>query len=142
MDEKWRLYLDQIDFFSVRHSRKIKNGKDFTIVKKGQYFSRIHVTDICMATIISIKLPTSGEIYNVSDDESAPINIVQQFGANILNKNNLKEIHFECANLSDQAKYFYNDNKKVSNHKIKKQLNIRWKYPNYRIGLIACTESI
>ena len=69
---------------------EIKNGKDFTILKKNQLFSRIHVTDICNAIIASINSPTAGEIYNVSDDEPAPFNVVQQFGAAILNKNHLK----------------------------------------------------
>lgn len=114
---------------------QIKNGKDFTIVKKDQFFSRIHVEDICMATIASIKSPTAGEIYNVSDDEPAPINIVQQFGARILNANSLKEIPFEVSNLSDQAKSFFNDNKKVSNQKIMEKLNIKWIYPHYLVGL-------
>lgn len=115
---------------------QIKNGKDFTIIKKGQYFSRIHVADICMATITSIKHPISGEIYNVSDDEPAPINIVQQFGASILNENTLKEIPFESSNLSAQAKDFFHDNKKISSQKIKEHLNIRWQYPNYKSGLL------
>lgn len=114
---------------------QIKNGKDFTIVKKDQFFSRIHVEDICMATIASIKSPTAGEIYNISDDEPAPINIVQQFGARILNTHSLKEIPFEISNLSDQAKLFFNDNKKVSNQKIIEKLNIKWIYPNYLVGL-------
>jgi dTDP-D-glucose 4,6-dehydratase len=115
---------------------QIKNGKDFTIIKKGQYFSRIHVADICMATIKSIKHPTSGEIYNISDDEPAPINIVQQFGASILNKNTLKEIPFENYDLSVQAKDFFNDNKKISSKKVKDNLSIKWQYPNYKSGLL------
>lgn len=114
---------------------QIKDGKDFTIVKKDQFFSRIHVEDICAAIIASIKSPTAGEIYNVSDDQPAPVNIVQQFGASILNANSLKEIPFEFSNLSDQAKSFFNDNKKVSNEKVKKKLNIKWVYPDYIVGL-------
>lgn len=60
-----------------------------------------------MATITSIKSPTAGEIYNISDDEPAPINIIQEFGARILNANSLKEIPFEVSNLSDQTKFFW-----------------------------------
>lgn len=114
---------------------QIKNGKDFTIIKKDQFFSRIHVEDICIATIASIKSPTAGEIYNISDDEPAPINIVQQFGASILNANSLNEIPFEVSDLSDQAKFFFNDNKKVNSQKIKGKLSIKWTYPNYIVGL-------
>jgi len=88
-----------------------------------------------MAIIASIKSPTEGEIYDVSDDKPAPINIVQQFGASILNPNSLKKIPFEVSNLSDQIKFFFNDNKKVSNKKIIKKLNIKWTYPDYLVDL-------
>ena len=114
---------------------EINNGKDFTVVKKDQYFSRIHVMDICKVIISSINFVTPGEIYNVSDNEPAPVNVVQQFGASLLNKDKLKEIPFEDANLSKQALIFFNDNKKVSNAKIIKTFNIELDYPNYRIGL-------
>jgi nucleoside-diphosphate-sugar epimerase len=115
---------------------EIKNGKDFSIVKKDQCFSRIHVMDICQAIMASINSPTPGEIYNVCDNEPAPIHIVQQFGANILNKNKLKELSFENANLSKPMEGFFSDNKKVSNEKIIKNLNIKLHYPNYRVGLL------
>lgn len=114
----------------------INKGKDFTIIKKDHYFSRIHILDICQAIIASVNSPTPGEIYNVSDDEPAPINVVQQFGSNIINKNSLKELWFENAILAKQSEMFFNDNKKVRNDKIVKNLNIKWKYPNYRIGLL------
>jgi nucleoside-diphosphate-sugar epimerase len=115
---------------------EIKNGKDFTIVKDDQYFSRIHVMDICQAIISSINSPTPGEIYNVSDNEPATLNVVQQYGSKILNKNKLKEVSFESANLSKQMEMFFADNKKVSNEKIIKNLKIKLLYPNYRIGLL------
>jgi nucleoside-diphosphate-sugar epimerase len=115
---------------------EIKKGKDFTIIKKDHYFSRIHVIDICQAIIASINSPTPGEIYNVCDDEPAPINFVQQYGANILKKNPLIELLFENANLSKQFEMFFNDNKKISNNKIVSNLKIKWIYPNYRIGLL------
>lgn len=115
---------------------EINNGKDSTIVKKDQYFSRIHIVDICQAIIASLNSPTPGEVYNISDDEPAPMNVVQQFGANILNKKPLKELLFEKIDLSQPLSAFFNDSKKVSNDKITKTLNIKWKYPNYRIGLL------
>jgi hypothetical protein len=47
----------------------------------------------------------------------------------------LNEIPFEVSDLSDQAKFFFNDNKKVSSQKIKGKLSIKWTYPNYIVGL-------
>jgi len=119
---------------------QIKKGKNFTVIKENQFFSRIHVEDICMATIASIESPTAGEIYNISDDQPAPINVVQQFGASILNAKSLHEIPFEVAGLSDQAKHFFHDNKKVSGEKIKRRLHIAWTYPNYIVGLTKALQ--
>lgn len=116
--------------------QQIINGKDSTILNKGQYFSRIHVSDICRSIIASIGTPSAGEIFNISDDEPTPISIVQQFGADILKHKKLKEIPFASAKMSEQAKAFFLDNKKVSNHKIKTRLNLQWQYPNYRSGLV------
>lgn len=114
---------------------KIEDGKNFTILKDNHFFSRIHVLDICKAIIASINTPTAGEIYNVSDDEPAPIHVIEQFGAFLLNKDNLKEIRVEDAGLSNRQLNFFNNNKKISNQKIKTKLNIKWDYPNYKIGL-------
>lgn len=111
-------------------------GKDFTVIKKNHYFSRIHIEDLCQGIIASIKCPTPGEIYNMSDGEPAPLHIVQQFGATILGKYKLKEILEEKAALSEQFKIFFQDNKKVNGQKIIKKLGINLLYPNYRWGLL------
>lgn len=110
-------------------------GKDFTIVKKNHYFSRIHIEDICGLILASINCPTPGEIYNISDGEPAPLHRVQQFGAKILEKDKLKEILEEKAVLSEQFKMFFKDNKKVNGEKILKKLGMSLIYPHYRIGL-------
>ena len=44
---------------------------------------------------------------------------------------------FEAAGLSPMARTFYDDNKRVSNALIKKELGVRLRYPNYRAGLAA-----
>jgi dTDP-4-dehydrorhamnose reductase len=113
----------------------IKQGKNYTIVKVDQYFSRIHIADIWQAISAAIQRPTPGEIYNVSDDEPAPLHIVQQFGAQILQHKPLTEVVFADASLSSAAARFFNDNKKVNNAKIVKNLHVKWCYPNYRLGL-------
>lgn len=110
-------------------------GKDFTIVKKNHYFSRIHIDDICQLILSSINYPTPGEIYNISDNEPAPLHIVQQFGAAILEKDKLKEIMEENAKISEDLKRFFMDNKKVNGKKIIKKLGVNLIYPNYRSGL-------
>jgi hypothetical protein len=51
------------------------------------------------------------------------------------------EIKFEEANLSPMAKSFYDESKRVSNERIKSELGVKLKYPNYRDGLKAILES-
>jgi nucleoside-diphosphate-sugar epimerase len=114
---------------------EIIKGKNFTVVKPGQYFSRIHIEDIVHALIASLNNPTPGEVYNVCDDEPAPLDAVQQFAARLLNHPPLKEIPFNEAVLSERARIFFNSNKKVSNRKLLRMLAIQWQYPHYRVGL-------
>lgn len=115
---------------------EILAGKNFTIVKENHYFSRIHIADICRLIISSINSPTPGEIYNISDNEPAPLHLVQQFGAEILAKDKLTEIKAETAQISEHLKHFFMDNKKVNGQKIIKKLGANLIYPNYRSGLL------
>ena len=43
----------------------------------------------------------------------------------------------EAAGLSAMAHSFYDDNKRVSNRLIKKELGVSLRYPDYRAGLAA-----
>jgi nucleoside-diphosphate-sugar epimerase len=122
--------------------QQIMAGKNFTVIKQGQFFSRIHVADIVKTIIALILKPSAGGVFNVSDDEPAANNIVQQFGAGLLNRPSLAEISFADADLSDRAKEFFFDNKRVSNMKIKAYLNLELEYPNYRLGLKSLAGDI
>ena len=42
---------------------------------------------------------------------------------------------FEEADLSEMARGFYSDNKRVSNERIKNELGVALAWPNYREGL-------
>mgnify|MGYP004166436765 CR=1 FL=1 len=48
---------------------------------------------------------------------------------------------FEDAELSDMAKSFYRDNKRVSNRRIKEALGVVLKWPNYRDALREMLKS-
>ena len=48
-----------------------------------------------------------------------------------------QEILFEDADLSPMARSFYEDNKRVHNTKIKRELGVVLRYPTYREGLQA-----
>lgn len=116
--------------------QNIQNDRDYTFCKKNHYFSRIHVIDICRILITSILQPTPGEIYNLSDSKPASLSEVYQYGATLMNKPKLREIDWKDGKLSMQSRYFFQDNKRVSNDKVLYNLNIKLTYDNYQTGLL------
>lgn len=114
---------------------KVRNGTARRIIKKGQLFSRIHVDDIAQTLLASIKSPRKGAIYNVCDNNPAPPEDVIAYAAELLGVPIPEAIDFDNADMSPMAKSFYAENKKVSNELIKKELGIKLKFPDYKIGL-------
>jgi len=118
-------------------------GKKDTIVKNGHFFSRIHVDDIVLVIAATMQNSTVGvSIYNVADNEPTPGHIVDAYAASILQLPPLKEVPYETATLSPMAKEFYSNNKRVSNAKIKKELNIQLIYPTYKEGLAHLLHTV
>lgn len=114
---------------------RIQSGKKYSIYKEGQVFSRIHVDDIVSILLASIKKPNPLSIYNVADDEPAASHVVDAYAASLLKQLPLPLILFEEASLSPKEQEFYLSNRRVSNLKIKKELNIVLHYPSFREGL-------
>jgi nucleoside-diphosphate-sugar epimerase len=115
----------------------LKTGRARRIVRPGQMFGRIHVEDIIQILLASMKLPSPGSVYNVCDDEPAPPQDVIAYAADLMNMAPPPEIAFEGADVSEMAKSFYTENKKVANNKIKQELGVNLSYPTYREGLTA-----
>ena len=114
---------------------KVLAGTAKRIIKEGQVFSRIHVEDIARVLLASMERPVSGAIYNVCDDLPAPPEDVLSYAAKLLNKKDPPVADFLSANLSDMVRSFYSECKRVDNSKIKSELMVSLKYPNYKIGL-------
>jgi len=115
----------------------LRAGTAQRIVKPGQVFCRIHVADIAQVLRASMERPTPGRIYNVSDDEPAPPQDVITHGARLLGVAPPPEVPFEQAELSPMARTFYQDSKRVKNHRIRQELGVTLLYPTYREGLKA-----
>ncbi len=113
----------------------VRRGQARRIVKPDQVFSRIHVDDIANVLRASIDRPNAGAVYNVCDDEAAAPQDVIAFACDLLGVAPPPEIAFEEAELSDMARSFYRDNKRVSNSRIKDALGVILKWPNYRMAL-------
>ncbi len=114
-----------------------RSGRARRVVKDRQVFSRIHVADIAAVLRASIAHPHPGRIYNVCDDEAAPPQDVVAFAHALLGRDPPPEIPFEEAEMSEMARSFYADNKRVKNDRIKKELGVALEYPDYRAGLRA-----
>ena len=115
----------------------LRTGAAKRIDKPGQVFSRIHVEDLASAMLASIARPRPGAVYNVCDDEPAAPADVVAYAAALLGGPPPPLVPFEEAGLSPMARSFYDDNKRVSNALIKKELGVEWRYPDYRAGLAA-----
>jgi len=115
----------------------VRNGTARRIDKPGQVFSRIHFDDIAGVLQASIARPRPGAAYNLCDDEAAPPEQVIAHACELLDLEPPPLVPFEEAQLSDMARSFYRDNKRVSNARIKDELGVALAYPTYREGLGA-----
>ncbi|MDX1581272.1 MAG: SDR family oxidoreductase, partial [Alphaproteobacteria bacterium] len=113
----------------------VKDGKARRIVKEGQVFSRIHVEDLATALRASMGQPSPGEIFNICDDEPAPPQDVIAYAAKLLGVEPPPEVPFEDAEMSEMARSFYSESKRVQNRKMKEMLGVELAYPTYREGL-------
>lgn len=116
---------------------KLRRGGLRRIIKPGQVFSRIHVDDIAQVLMASIARPNPGAIYNICDDEPAPPQDVIAYAAELQGLPLPPEVPFDAADLTPMARSFYSENKRVRNDRIKTELGVTLKYPDYRTGLKA-----
>lgn len=115
----------------------VRAGRARRIVKPGQVFSRIHVHDIAQILIASMNRPNPGRVYNLCDDDPAPPSGVIDLACDLLCRPRLPDTPHDAADLSPMARSFYEDNKRVRNDRIKRELEITLKYPSFRQGLPA-----
>ena len=115
----------------------VQDGRAKRIVKEGQVFSRCHVDDIAQALERSMARKTEYNLYNIADDEPAPPQDVIAYACDLLGVEPPPLVPINEAEMSDMARSFYADNKRVSNSRMKEALGVVLKYPTYREGLDA-----
>ncbi|MDJ0827086.1 MAG: SDR family oxidoreductase [Rhodobacter sp.] len=120
---------------------KVRAGTARRIVKPGQVFSRIHVEDIAQVLAASIARPNPGAVYNVCDDDPAPPQDVIAHAAGLLGQPPPPEVPFDAAEMTPMGRSFYAESKRVRNDRIKDELGVALKYPDYRAGLAALLAS-
>jgi len=116
---------------------QVRLGAARRIDKPGQIFSRIHVEDIATVLEASMARPRPGTVYNVCDDMPAAPQTVIAFACALLGVEPPPLVPFDQADLSPMARSFYEDNKRVDNARMKRELGVRLRYPDYMAGLRA-----
>ncbi|SUS05295.1 NAD(P)-dependent oxidoreductase [uncultured Defluviicoccus sp.] len=117
----------------------IRAGDAKRIDKPGHVSSRIHVDDVATILRASMARPERGGIYNVCDDDPAPPADVIAYACALLGVPPPPLISLEQAakEMSAMAASFWVDNRRVDNTRIKRDLGVRLRYPDYRAGLAA-----
>lgn len=119
---------------------KVRDGSARRIIKPGQVFSRIHVEDIAETLIASMARPNPGAIYNVCDDDPAPPEDVLSHAARLLGLPEPPAVPYDAASMTEMARSFYAESKRVRNDRIKTELAVKLRYPEYRAGLAAMLD--
>ena len=119
---------------------KLRKGVAQRVIKKNQIFSRTHVDDIAQVLEASINAPNPGRIYNVCDDDPQPPEVVLEYAAHLLGMEPPPAVPFEDADMSPMARSFYSDSKRVRNDRIKDELGVALKYPDFKSALHAMLE--
>ncbi len=116
----------------------VRAGVARRINKPGQVFNRIHVEDIVQVLLASMKNPSHGAAYNLADDDPVPSWEVITYACEVLGITPPPLIPYNEADMAPIARSFYADNKRVSNDRIKNELGVVLKYPDYKKGIDAC----
>ena len=119
---------------------KVRKGTARRIIKENQVFSRIHVEDIAQVVLASMMAPNPGRIYNVCDDLPAPPEDVIGYAAELSGLPVPKAEPFEMAEMSPMARSFYAESKRVRNDRIKDELGVSLRFPDYKTGLKALLD--
>lgn len=116
---------------------QLRAGTARRIDKPGQVFSRIHVDDIAAVLAASAARPRPGAIYNVADDRPAPAHEVVAHAAALLGIPAPPLEPYDPERLSPMAREFYAETRRVRNARIKLELGVALRYPDYKTGLAA-----
>jgi nucleoside-diphosphate-sugar epimerase len=122
----------------------VRAGRARRVSAPGHAFGRIYVDDIAGGVMAAIARPPSGaRVLNFSDDEPAESADVIAEACRLLGVAAPELVPFEAAwaGMSDMARSFWAENRRVSSRQTQALLDYRWRYPTYREGLRAILQS-
>lgn len=117
---------------------RLLRGSAQRVAKPGHVSNRIHVYDIAQGIDAAFARRASG-VFNIVDDEPAPPSEQIAFAAELLGIAPPAEIPYAEAarHLTPFALSFYEGCIRARNDKLKRELGVTLRYPNYREGLRA-----
>jgi nucleoside-diphosphate-sugar epimerase len=118
-------------------------GRARRIIQPGHAFGRIHVEDIAGGVLAAMARPPHGtRVLNFSDDEPAESALVAEEAARLLGHTPPPAIPLDEAwpGMSEMARSFWAENRRVASAATQDALGYRWKYPNFREGLEAILQ--
>jgi len=115
----------------------VRAGTAKRIAKPGHVFSRIHVDDIVQTLLAAMARPGANATYNVCDDEPAEPAAVVAHACSLLGVEPPPVEKFDAGAMSAMAQSFWAENRRVWNSRIKRELGVSLRYPDYRAGLAA-----
>ncbi len=122
---------------------RLNAGEKLVVVdRRNQLFNRVHVLDIVAITHLAMQKKLKNEVFNVSDDNPASQVEVTEFAASLMNFPSIKKVSLESDLISDMARSFYLEEKKVSNKNVKRKLEYSFKFPSFIEGLTDIYENI
>eukprot|EP00924_Labyrinthula_sp_SR-Ha-C_P004072 maker-scaffold_3-snap-gene-13.44-mRNA-1 protein AED:0.03 eAED:0.03 QI:109/1/1/1/1/1/4/37/321 len=125
---------------------RLRKGQARAIIKKDQYFSRIHVDDIVGSLLLAFKKFEQGfefkATYNICDDKPSDNAQAVAYAAELLGVTSPTPRHFDDIKneMSPMARSFYTQSRRVKNDRLKSELGYVLKYPTYKEGFKAQVE--
>lgn len=121
---------------------KLRQNKARTILKDGHVVNRIHVDDIVDALCLSLNSPKPQSIYNLADGHPATPQDVLDYAAGLLELPPPPRVALDDPSISDMARSFYAETKRVSADKARQELGWTPQHTSYRDGLESILREI
>ena len=118
----------------------LRAGRARRVVQPGHAFGRIHVDDIAGGILAAIAhKPQGARVLNFADDEPAESAVTTEYAAQLAGLPVPPAIPWAEAapGMSEMARSFWAENRRVSSSRTQEMIGYRWRYPTYREGLAA-----
>lgn len=120
---------------------RVREGKARRIDLPQQVFSRAHVDDIANGIVLALTQDCPPGPYNLADDLPCSQNDVIEHACRLLGVEPPPLEALEEAGLSEMARGFYMENRRVANGKARRVLGWSPRYPTFREGLASLVQT-